>query len=497
MRPLHLRLFAASSLLALAACSPSNNPPADASNDTGIVSDSMVADSGIVTDTGVTTDGAVTDTGVTDATAGDSGMPFIPPTPQNLNLAMMGHDRLFGVTYAPSGHFFAVGTLSDTTEATADHRTLVVKFLPTGQLDTSFGTGGFATHNMVVGTNGEVARGIVVQSSGKIVVAATVEAVGAMEARDRNIALARFNADGTIDNTFGTMGVVTLDLSVGAVNGTGFTADSMWGLTQDSMGRLIVTGLQRRMGNLDSDFATVRLDADGVRDNSFGTMGVHTLDLDNVDQTMRNATPLADGSIVVAGYYTLMSVVRPVLFKLTPAGALDRSFGTNGVYSEVVLNGITEAYAAALQGTSFITSGYGRGPAPENIDWLSLRINANGTRDSSYGTMGVGRFDFMGFNDNARSLAVLPDERVLLIGGGRTSESNSDGLVMMLTRNGALDSSFGTNGRRTFDFGGGSDFFWSVATSPSGSHAAIVGVKSVGTSGMGNDDAVLLLQPVR
>jgi|LNFM01.1.fsa_nt_gb uncharacterized delta-60 repeat protein len=480
------RIFTGVSLLALAACSPSNNPPVDASSDTGSV-----------LDTGVATDGAPTDTGVATDASGDGGaMPFIPATPQNLNLSMMGHDRLFGVTFAPSGHFFAVGTIADTTEATADHRTLLVKFLPTGQIDTSFGTNGRATHNITVGTNGEVARGIVVQSTGKIVVSATVEAPGAMDMRDRNIALARFNADGSIDSSFGTMGVVTLDLSAGALNGTTYTADSAWALTQDSMGRLIVTGLQRRMGNLDSDFATVRLSADGARDMSFGTMGVHTLDLNNVDQTIRNATPLADGSLVVAGYYNFMSVIRPVLYKLTPAGALDPSFGMGGIYNELVLNGITEAYAAAMQGTSFVTAGYGRGPAPENIDWISLRINANGTRDTSYGTMGVARFDFMGFNDNARTLVVLPDERTLHVGGGRTSDSNSDGLVAMLTRNGALDTTFGTGGRRTFDFGGGSDFFWAVALNPAGTHAAIVGVKAV-AAGMGNDDAVLLLQPVR
>jgi uncharacterized delta-60 repeat protein len=167
-----------------------------------------------------------------------------------------------------------------------------------------------------------------------------------------------------------------------------------------------------------------------------------------------------------------------------------------GIYTEVVLNGITEAYAAARQGNAFVTTGYGRGPAPENIDWISLRINANGTRDTSYGTMGVARFDYMGFNDNARTLAVLSDGRSLHVGGGRTSESNSDAMIMMVTRDGAPDTSFAPAGRRVFDLGGAADFFWGIAINPAGTHAAIVGVKSVGT-GMGNDDAVVLFQPLR
>jgi uncharacterized delta-60 repeat protein len=401
----------------------------------------------------------------------------VPAVPQNLNLSTEGHDRLFGVAFASDGSFFAVGTLSESTMSTADQRALLVKFTATGQLDRGFGANGFVTHNIVLGTNGEVARGVVVQPSGKIVIAATVEATGAMDARDRNVALVRFNADGTLDNTFGASGVVTLDLSQGAVNGTGFSADGVWGLTQYPDGRLVVTGTQRRAGALDVDFATVRLSVDGVRDATFGVDGVHTLDIANVDQTMRTGTVLSDGSLVVAGYYNEAMVVRPVLFKLTPAGALDTRFGANGIYSEVVLNGITEAYAASPQGDAFVTAGYGRGPSPENIDWISLRINANGTRDRGYGVDGVARFDLMGFNDNARSLIVLRDERVLLVGGGRTSESNSDGLVAVLTRNGALDTSFGEGGRRRFDLGGGSDFFWSVALNPAGTHAAIVGTK--------------------
>lgn len=489
------RLITASLALTLVACGgTTNNQDAGSDTaappDTSVVTDASTSDSTMEQDV-VRPDGTTMPDDVVTPTDGGA-----PATPQNLNLAPMGHDRLFGVAFAPDGTFFATGTIADTTDAMADHRTLLVKFTAAGQLDRSFGSNGFVTHNIVVGTSGEVARGIVVQPSGKVVIAATVEATGAMDMRDRNIALVRFNADGTLDPSFGTMGVVTLDLSVGAVSGTTFIADGQWGLAQYPDGRLVVTGTSRRAGGLDSDFATVRLSADGARDVTFGTMGVHTLDIDNLNATMRNPTILDDGSIVIAGYYTASDIVRPVLYKLAPAGALDPSFGNRGIYTEVVLNGITEAYAAARQGDAFVTTGYGRGPAPENIDWISLRINANGARDTSYGTMGVARFDYMGFNDNARTLAVLSDGRSLHVGGGRTSETNSDAMLMMITRDGAPDTSFAPAGRRVFDLGGASDFFWGVAINPAGTHAAIVGVKSVGT-GMGNDDAVVLFQPLR
>ncbi len=474
------------SLVALAACSPPVTSTPDASPDA-----SSTPDATAMPDASASPDAAAPDSSATpDGSA--------PLAPQNINLAPMGHDRLFGLAFNPDGSFFAVGTISDTAEATADHRTLLVKFTAAGAVDRSFGTNGFVSHNIVVGTSGEVARGIVVQPSGKIVVGATVEATGAMDPRDRNVALLRFNADGTVDNSFGTAGVVTLNLSEGAVNGTAYTADGMWSLSQYSDGRIVVAATQRRMGALDNDFAIVRTSVDGERDMSFGTNGVFALDIENRPADVRTASVRPDGTIVVAGYYSdAMSVVRPVLFELTSAGALDTRFGTNGVYNEVVLNAATESYAAAPQGTSFVTAGYGRNATTENLDWISLRITANGTRDRSYGVDGVARFDFMGFNDNARTLVVLPDERVLLVGGSRSSETNSDGTIAMLTRNGALDTSFGTNGKMRFDLGGGSDFFWAVAANPAASHVALVGVKGVGSTGMGNDDAVVMMLPIR
>jgi uncharacterized delta-60 repeat protein len=442
-------------------------------------------------DTPATPDAATPD--VADAASADA--PMAPLMARAIALSEMGHDRFYGVTYDPRGNIYAVGPVADSTAATADQRSVVVRFTPDGQVDTTFGQMGRATINMVMGTTGEVARGIVVQPSGKVVIAATIDAAGAMDARDRNIGLARFNADGTVDASFGTSGVVTLDLSAGEVVGTAYVADGMWSLAMYPDGRLFVTGSQKRMGGTDTDFAVVRLTVDGARDAAFGSNGVYTLDVNNRDATPRTSSILPDGSTITSGYMTESSVVRPVVFKLTPAGAPDRTFGTNGVFSQPVLSLVTEVYASSLQGSNLVTAGYGRNNAMESIDWLSLRITGAGALDTSYGTMGFTRLDFSGFNDNCRTLAVLPDNRILLVGGGRTSETNSNGLVGVLTANGARDTTFGTNGLQAFDLGGGSDFFWGVAVSPTGNQAAVVGAKGVGTDA-GNDDAAILLVPL-
>jgi uncharacterized delta-60 repeat protein len=519
MKSLRTTLALCAIALTAVGCGDSATTPAqDASTTTDVVTATdvvSVVDAGNRADVVTATDVPVvptdvpsmTDAGATADAASPADVPATvdagtpSPTPVVTPASAMGHDRLFGVTYGPDGRIYAAGTQADSTDATADFRTIVARFNPDGTLDRTWGTMGYASANIVAGTNGEVARGVVVQSTGKVVVSATVESAGAADMRDRDIALVRFNADGSRDMSFGTNGSVILNLSTGVAVTTGstttFLADGAWGLVEYPDNRLVVTGLQVRQGGMDTDFTVIRLSADGARDTAFGTNGVFSLDINNRSADIRNATILADGSIVSAGYYTESGVIRPVLFKLTAAGQRDASFGTNGVYEEQVLAAATETYAARLQGTSFVTAGYGRSNAMESLDWLSLRISANGQRDLTYGNMGVARLDRMGFNDNARDLAVLPDNRVMIIGGGRSSATNSDAMVAVFTANGAVDTSWGEMGRRAFDFGGGSDFFWAIALSPDRSRVAIVGNRAFASGETGNDDGVIWVLPAR
>lgn len=452
----------------------------------------LVADSGGTADTGVATDtGAVLDTGSATDTAIDAASP--EGKPLNLELSKTFHDRLFGVTWAASGDaFYATGVLGENAD---DLAMIVVKFKKDGSIDPTFGASGVAKKNVIAKKGGEVARGIVVQSTEKIVIAGTVEHEGAADERDRDLAAVRFNADGTVDTTFGTAGVVILDLSAGELVGTTYVADSQWGLTLGADDALYVTGVQKAAGRTDTDWAIVKLKSDGARDATFGTNGVATVDLDNLSANARTATVLSDGSVVGSGYYTDGDkIVRPVLFKLKPNGTLDTTFAKNGVFNEALLPAACEAYGAALQGTSFVTIGYGRANATtESLDWLSFRLKADGTQDKTYGTAGLARLDFAGQNDNGRAILILPDDRVLLLGGGRTSADNSDGMIALLSKDGVPDTTYGAKGIKTWDLGGASDFFWGAALSPAKDKIAVVGVKGIATGATGQDDSVLLL----
>ena len=432
------------------------------------------------------------------------------PQPEIVSLSRTGHDRFYGVTYDESGAIYAVGQITNSTAPDADTSLLLAKFTASGQRDPSFGSNGFVTRNVSPGRSGELFRGIVVQSSGKIVVSGSAEHLGLADARDRDIAVQRFNPDGTVDDTFGANGTVRIDLSTGAANGTGFSADSAWGLARYDDDRLVISGSRLRDGGLDTDFVLLRLTSEGVTDRTFGTDGVFSLDTQlggaSNDASPRNVTLLPNGAgLIGAGSQPLPGGgAAPVLYKLSDAGVLDTTFGDNGVFRPSVLAEHTEFYGTAVQPTAdggykLVTTGSGREPGNATADLVSLRVSADGVLDPSYGNAGLVRVDIGGFADDSGALGVLPDGRILLVGGGGRSASNGDALAMLLSADGAPDQSFAAGGVRTFDLGGSADFFWGLALSKDASTAAIVGLEGVGTApapSSDNDEAALLLLPL-
>jgi uncharacterized delta-60 repeat protein len=442
--------------------------------------------------------------------ASDGGTPTpVAAKPEILTLSRTGHDRFYGVTYAPSGALYAVGQVTNSTETDADISLLVAKFTAAGEFDPRFGSRGVVTRNVSPGRNGEIFRSLVVQSSGKIVVAGTAEHLGRADARDRDIEVQRFNSDGTVDDTFGANGTWRIDLSIGAVNGAGFSSDSAWGLLRYDDDRLLINGSMVRNGGVDTDFVLLRLTPEGAPDPTFGLSGGFALDtqVDGMsnDASPRNVTllPNAAGLIGVGVQPLPGGGTGPVVYKVSDAGVLDTSFGDNGVFSQSPLEQF-ELDTAAVQPTAdggykLVLIGSGREQASDTTDLVSLRLTSDGVIDPSYGKDGLVRVDIGGFDDQAQELRMLPDGRILIVGGARRSTSDWDGLVMILSADGAPDESFAPGGFRTFDLGGPADFFWGLALSKDASTAAIAGFKGVGNappSASDNDDAALLLLPL-
>jgi uncharacterized delta-60 repeat protein len=401
------------------------------------------------------------------------------------------HDRFLGATFDSTNRLYAAGFVADG----ADQQMAVTRFNADGAVDTGFGTAGTATVNVAKGGKAvELARGVVVQADGKVVIAGPIEhdtAASGDAAKDTDIALARFDGAGRLDQTFGDKGVVRLDLAPGVAEGTAYRGDSVWGLVRVAGNKLLVVGSQVAPGRTDADFAVVRLNADGTKDTSFGTGGTTLVGVaPNVSEVPKTAVELADGKVVVAGYATVNGVVSPVLFRLTTAGALDPSFGDAGVAVRQVLANVGEAYSVAVAGNRLVTTGYGKDTAEAKVDMIANGFTMDGAIDKTFATNGTARIDVAGEDDRGRNLVALPDGRTVLVGSGKPSASNLDAMVVTLAANGAQ------TGRKLYDVGGPNDAFFGVALSPDGSRIAVVGYLGRETNGDQKDDgAVLWLKP--
>ena len=412
-------------------------------------------------------------------------------------------DRLLSVTVGKDGKVYGVGYVA----TAGDQAMAVARMKADGSLDTTFSGDGFATVNVAPGgKTGENSRGVAVQSTGKVVVAGAFEHDPTAEgdaARDTDIAISRFDATGALDATFGTGGTTKVDLGPGlflppaagsTATTTSLVGDSAYGLTVLPDDRLMVVGTSpaKGEGRTDADFAVLMFTANGQLDPTFANAGVLSLDIAGGHESPRQAVVQADGKIVFSGYTRTTAtppVVVPALVRISPNGTLDSTFGTGGIAGEPILAAVTEAYEVGMQGDDFIITGYGRATAEEKVDMIAARFTGTGALDRTFGTDGLVRINIANDDDRGRDLVVLPDGRVLIAGSGKPDATNINAMLVLLEKDGALDTGFGTGGTLQVDLGGPSDSFFGVALTPDGKHAIVAGYK--GTDPTTGDDSVI------
>ena len=129
---------------------------------------------------------------------------------------------------------------------------------------------------------------LALQPDGKIVVAGTI--LGTDWKTPQNLAMARFNTDGSLDTTFGGTGIVVTDFGA---------EESTANLVIQASGKIIVAGTTSSAGT--SDFLLVRYNSDGSLDTSFGTNGKLTTDFGNSAESASGIVQQPDGKVIVSG----------------------------------------------------------------------------------------------------------------------------------------------------------------------------------------------------
>lgn len=244
---------------------------------------------------------------------------------------------------------------------------------------------------------------------------------------------------GAVDYTFGTSG--TGRVLTGADGNNAVAA-----MVQQPDGRILYAGFASAA---QTNSVVGRLLTNGAIDTSFNTSGVRTVDMSPSGADSVAAFALqSDGRIIAVGYATPSAGLQDFgVFRLTVDGALDTSFNTNG--TRLIDLGGTQEGAAAVEvlpdGKILIA---GDTNASGGKDLTVIRLNPNGTLDTTFGTGGSVLLDLGAADDSFTSLAVQTDGKILL--GGMSA---GQFFVSRLQPNGATDASFGTAGMAltTFD----------------------------------------------
>jgi uncharacterized delta-60 repeat protein len=326
-----------------------------------------------------------------------------------------------------------------------------------GMLDSSFGQGGKLTTDFPgLLDNGDIAYTSTVQSDGKIIVAGRAGVGPTAPGRINAIGdfgLARYNSNGTLDNTFGKGGLVRTSFTI--------DRDQVRALAIQDDGKIVAAGFAG--GELTGDFALARYNPNGSLDTSFGNGGKVTTDISGVGDGIRGLEILPNGKLLVAGAIN----VNPGFAQYNADGSLDTSFGDGGV---VLANSDLGHFfdMKRLNNGQFIVVG------SANLDFVIARFNADGSLDNTFGEDNGATFTSVSpLSDTALSMAIRPNGKIVVSGWANGidpigAQGDSEFALAQYTANGSLDPSFGNGGITTANPTNLKDNLFSIALQSDG-----------------------------
>lgn len=265
----------------------------------------------------------------------------------------------------------------------------IARLQANGDIDTSFGTNGIV--QLDVGSIYDVAYAVAVTADNKILVGGTAGSV------DGGFCLARLNTNGTLDTTFGTNGITTTAFIAG-----GESEIKTLRLLPD--GKILAAG-ERVDPNLTKNIAMARYLANGTLDTTFGTNGkvATPVTLGEVDE-FKDVEILPDGKIlalVTNEPYSSLTAETAFL-KYQSDGQLDSSFGTNGILNSPIANWVNYNIQTQTDG-KIVCAGFIIG----SNSLLVSRLLSDGNIDTSFGTNGFVNFQFNTTSDGQNLIDIF------------------------------------------------------------------------------------------
>ncbi len=309
------------------------------------------------------------------------------------------------------GKIVVGGYVKAAAPATSGFDFFLLRYNTDGALDPTFNTNGKVTTNF---STFDEADAMLIQSDGKIVVTGSTN----NGTPDRTFAaLARYNADGSLDTSFGTGGKVI------GHEGSAFSA-----VVQPD--GLIVTGGWGCSGvaacTQNMDFTFARYTSAGVLDPSFGTSGKATVAVSAGRDEGHAIALQPDGKIVAAGVNLNSPAADPVaIVRLNANGTLDATFGTGGIVQNFPI-GVEDAYGLSLQSGGKIVTGGRIFNTSTDSDFAVIRLTPNGTLDTTFGNGGIATTPFGNNLDGITRFAIQSDGKIVAVGFAQTQAGDID-----------------------------------------------------------------------
>jgi uncharacterized delta-60 repeat protein len=327
-----------------------------------------------------------------------------------------------------------------------------------GGLDSGFGSGGIVRQTTGLSTTTAVTQ----QSDGKTLAVGDVDTPNGSDA----FGISRFNADGSLDTTYGqtTVNGVTMPGTGTVVTGFGGDDTPIAVIIQPD-GKALVAGTSAVIGNPSaSRFALARYNPDGSLDTTFGNGGrvLTSFGAPNPNAPPGAAPPFADvaeamlllpnGQIVVAGHSNALGTQDFALAQYNADGSPDTSYGSNGRVLTDFLGGADSGNAIALDphNGDVIAAGSATNPTTGQVEFALAAYRPNGALDPTFGQGGKVLTSIGGQDDEAYGVAVNSLGYVAATGATYTTAAdgtvNSSVATVMYTPAGTLDRHFGGRG---------------------------------------------------
>ncbi|MCP9496217.1 MAG: hypothetical protein MSG64_17370 [Pyrinomonadaceae bacterium MAG19_C2-C3] len=395
--------------------------------------------------------------GALDATFGVNG---------SIAQTLGGSDEARAVAVQPDSKIVVAGY------AAGGLTSVLTRYNTDGTLDTSFGINGQVIENGNEFFGGAAANAVAIQPDGKIVVAGRF---------DNDFALWRYDANGVLDSTFSFNGRIRTDITSFTSNPTSATDDTINGIIIQPDGRIVAVGNTTRIVTSSNggigivqNFAVARYTANGEIDLSFNGRGVYT-----TSGGAREAYAVAmqsNGKIIVVGRQVSGSIIGMGVTRFNSDGTLDQTFDGDGIAVIDFVNGFELARAVIIQPDGRIVIAGTAGEIGNPSNFALARLNLNGALDPTFGTNGKVTTDFNSSFDDAFALTLQSNRKIIAAGVAHPANGGTGSPDFALARynaDGALDATFGTNGKAVTDFDANFDVVNAVAIQPGGRIVAV------------------------